>query len=198
MRQQQSLAFEAARLMTEEGFDSLPKAKRKAAKKLGLENPKDWPDDSLILSELSLQRSLFQSNHHQVLYDLRETALKAMQLFATFKPRLMGALVSGYASEQTSIDILLTANTAEEIALELMQQQIPYQIQEHSLHYERSSTAKKNPIMIPVYQFYAAQQQIKLMVLEEQHHKKSPFDPATGQAFAKLSIEQLKRLQLKI
>ena len=187
---QQQIAVEAARLINEEGFDNFHYARKKAAQRLGITDEHVLPDNEEILTQLKIHQSLYRNTaQEQVLTELRQTALSAMKLFSQFKPKLFGSVLSGYAHEQSSIDLLVMVDSAEEIAFFLMEHKVPYLLQEWKLF-----SAKHNYQLVPTYQFYAGNYQINLITLAEKQRKISPLNPINWKAMQKASIKQLEDL----
>lgn len=183
------VAVKAARLMSEEGTDNLNYARKKAAGQLGVQNEHSLPDNEAILAELKIYQSLYNPETEENLRKLRETALKAMQLFHAFKPRLTGSVLLGYAGEHSSIDIQLISDTPETIATLLMEHHIPYQLGEWKLLF-----GKQHQQQVPCYQFYAGEHGINLIILSEKQNRATPFSPLNGQSMQRASIAQLEAL----
>ncbi|MCK5648497.1 MAG: hypothetical protein KAI22_06415 [Gammaproteobacteria bacterium] len=194
----QQIAVETARLMSEEGIDNLQNARKKAAHELGIHDEHVLPDDKEILYEVKIHQSLYQSSsHEQLLKNLRATALNAMKLFNVFKPRLMGSVLLGHAHEHSSIDILLMADSPEEIAVLLMAHDIPYQLRDWKLYFSKpksKSRSKHNTQAVPAYQFYADKHLINLIVLSENQRKLTPLNPGNWQAIQKASLTQVEAM----
>lgn len=186
----QKIAVEAARLMSEEGIDTIVNARKKAAHRLGVHDEHAMPEESEILFQLKTHQSLYQSSSHKLLLkQLRTTALKAMKLFNNFKPGLIGSVLLGHAHEHSSIDILILADSAEEIAVFLMTHQIPYQLQDWKLFFSKHQRQS-----VPAYQIYADKHPINLIVLSENQRKRRPLNPGNWQTMQKASLPQVEEL----
>ena len=186
----QKIAVEAARLMSEEGVDTIQVAKKKAARKLGIHDEHALPDDDEILLQLKIHHSLYHPHTQaQLLRKLRETALNAMKLLNAFKPKLVGSVLSGYAHEHSGIDILIMADSPEEIAVFLMTHQIPYQLQDWQLYFSKHQRQS-----VPAYQFYTDKHPINLIVLSENLRKKRPLNPGNWQTMQRASLPQVEEL----
>ena len=186
----QKIAVEAARLINEEGIDNFQYARKKAAHRFGISDEHAFPDNEEILEQIKTHQILYHnSTHQQILKELRQTALNAMKLFNHFKPRLIGSVLLGHAHEQSSIDILVMVDSPEEIALLLMEHEIPYQLQDWKLF-----SSKHNYQLIPAYQFFAGNYQVKLITLTENQRKIVPLNPLNWKAMQKASIKQLEAL----
>jgi len=187
---QQQIAVETARLINEEGFDNFHYARKKAAQRLGISDEHVFPDNEEILTQIKVHQSLYHNTtQDQVLIELRQTALHAMQLFSQFKPKLFGSVLSGHAHKQSSIDLLVMVDSAEDIAFFLMEHNIPYHLHDWKLF-----SAKHNYQQVPAYQFYAGIYQINLITLAEKQRKISPINPINWKAMQKASIKQLEDL----
>jgi hypothetical protein len=189
-RLKQHIAVEAARIMSDEGIDNIKLARKKAADKLGIHNERAFPDSEHILTELKVHQSLYQPTlHEHIIRELRTTALNAMKLFKNNSPRLTGSVLQGHANKHSGIDILLMADSPEEIALRLFEHDIPYQLVDWKLFF-----TKNKPQLIPCYQFYADEHKINLIILTENHRKGVPLSPLNGQTMQRASIKQLEDL----
>lgn len=186
----QQIAVEAARLINEEGIDNFQYARKKAAHRFGISDEHVFPDNEEILQQIKTHQLLYQNPaHKQVLNELRQTALNAMKLFKRFKPKLIGSVLLGHAHEQSSIDILVMVDSPEEIAMDLIEHDIPYQLQDWKLF-----SSKHNYQPVPAYQFFAGNYQVKLITLAENQRKIVPLNPLNWKAMQKASIKQLVAL----
>ena len=125
------IAREAARLMYEEGVAEYRDAKRKAAKPFGPEKSLSLgahlPSNAEIHAELA---RLIQVHEGEVqparLLSLRVMALRYLELFAPFRPYLVGSVLTGTVTERSDIDLHLFADSMEEVELFLAEQDIPF------------------------------------------------------------------------
>ena len=114
------IAYEAARLMYEDGVREYRDAKRKAAKPFGPEKAlslgSHLPTNAEIHEELV---KLIASREEEVLPErllrLRLIALKYLELFSDFSPYLVGSVLSGAVTERSDIDIHLFSDSVEEV-----------------------------------------------------------------------------------
>ncbi|MCN4145112.1 MAG: hypothetical protein LC437_08880 [Thiohalomonas sp.] len=63
-----------------------------------------------------------------------------MKLFNHFKPKLIGSVLLVHPHKQSSIDILVMADSPEEVPMFLMEQNIPYQLQDWKLFSSKHTT----------------------------------------------------------
>jgi hypothetical protein len=91
------LAVEAARIMADQSIQDFSIAKRKAAERLKINEPRLWPKNSEIETALLEYQRLFNLNHHTyTLHELRSCALEIMQLLRAFQPHLVGSVPVSY------------------------------------------------------------------------------------------------------
>lgn len=121
-----NIASAAARLMAEDGITDYYQAKRKAARQLGLSEHTEFPDNAAVEAELRAYRSLYQEeDHKELITALRHTALELLELLEDFHPYLTGSVLDGTAGGNSSIDILLFADSAKEVEIFLLNRSIP-------------------------------------------------------------------------
>jgi len=126
MREQ--LAHQAARIIAEEGIADFAFAKRKAAKQLGAADTQHLPSNDEVEIALHSYRALYQSDSHpDILRELREDALAAMQMFAEFNPYLTGSVLSGSAGEDSDINLMLFSDDAKAVLLSLLKNNIDFE-----------------------------------------------------------------------
>lgn len=114
------IAYEAARLMYEDGVREYRDAKRKAAKRFGPEKAlslgSHLPTNAEIHEELA---RLIAAREEEVLPErllrLRLAALSYLEIFADFSPYLVGSVLSGAVTERSDIDIHLFSDSVEAV-----------------------------------------------------------------------------------
>jgi len=130
-QQRSSIASAAARLIAEDGITDYAFAKRKAARNLGLPETTPMPDNAEVEEELRIYQRLFQSQEqNERLHRLRRHAAELMSLLNAFSPYLTGSVLEGTAGRYAEIDIQLFADSAKEIEIFLLNQQIDYEHRE--------------------------------------------------------------------
>jgi predicted nucleotidyltransferase len=127
-----SIAREAARIMYEDGVKEYRDAKRKAAKSFGPEKTlslgSHLPSNAEIHEELSRLIRMNEGDvHPERLQRMRLLALFWLELFAPFRPYLVGSVLAGTVTERSDIDLHLFADSPEEVELFLEERDIPYE-----------------------------------------------------------------------
>lgn len=126
-----SIASAAARLIAEDGITDYAFAKRKAVRKLGLPDSVALPDNAEVEEELRVYQRLFQgSEQSERLRQLRRHAARLMAMLQVYSPYLTGSVLDGTAGRFTEIDIQLFADSAKEVEIFLLNQQIDYEHRE--------------------------------------------------------------------
>lgn len=189
----QRIAQEAARIMAEEGIRDYYMAKRKAAERLGAADTQNMPRNTEVEEALHEYHRLFKSaTQPQRLRQLRETALQAMRLFAQFNPRLVGSVLNGTAGEHSDINLHLFADNPEEVALFLMEENIPFEPSERRLRLTNDAT-----VVYPVYRFVAGGTMIDLTVFPAEGVRQAPRSPVDGKPMRRISIAALEELMVE-
>src|SRR5437868_8245432 len=120
------LAAAAARIMAEDGIDDFALAKRKAARRLGVLDTQALPANDEIEAELRAYRALYQSDHGNLIEDLRRLALDAMRALERFHPYLTGPVLKGTAGPYAEIDLQLFPDSAKDVEIFLLDRAIPF------------------------------------------------------------------------
>ncbi len=111
----QTYAEECARIMVY-GTRDFALAKRKAAQRLGIDGLSIAPSNADIEVRIRARRQLFNGEENAALVkEGMETALELMQLLEDFKPKFGGALLEGYATVRTPVEIYVRATSSEEL-----------------------------------------------------------------------------------
>lgn len=186
----QRLAYEAARIMVEQGVREYDRARRKAAERAGIGNKRDWPNNEEIQDALLQQRRLFQGERQEEeLRHLREQALTAMRFFSGFAPRLVGPVLAGSGGMDQGVRLHLFADNPEDLVFSLLEQRIPWQEREVVLRY--GDGACRNH---PAFCFFADETPFELVVLPLGAQRNPPLDPVSERPERGLGVEQVERL----
>ena len=150
----QRIAVEAARILADEICQDVQKARRKAAERLGCENRRLLPDHGEIEQALREHQRLFQREQQPLaLKKLRQLAAEAMATLACFNPRLVGPVLTGAAEPHSKVQLHLFADTPEEVALFLLDQQIPWQDGQKTLRFKNGEKGRLPRLSFPCWGF---------------------------------------------
>lgn len=183
------LAQEAARILLESGGQDFLVAKRKAALHLGAEDTRNMPSNSEIEQALMEYQRLFRgSSQPQILEALRREAIKAMEFFEDYRPKLVGPVLHGTADKNTPITLHITAPTVEEVGLYLLHFQVPYK-----MHEKRLKLPNDTQETFTSYRFMAGQHQMDVIVFPA-GRPVSPLSPVDGKPMRRASIDEVRAL----
>ena len=151
----QMIAQQAARMMAEDGINDFAYAKKKAGKQLGVSEASVMPTNAEIEDEIRLYHEIYNADEQPLeLAKLRQAALLTMQLFERFNPHLTGSVLDGSAGKFSQTNIHLFADSAKDVEMFLLNQQIPFESSEKSYRVsDKPSKDKKEKIRktVPVF-----------------------------------------------
>lgn len=184
------MAYEAARIMIEQGLSDFDRARRKAAARTGIADRRLWPTNEAVHEAVLMQRRLFRGDEHsRALRALREAALEAMRAFAEFRPRLTGAVLEGSADAGAVVELLLFAEHPEAVLFTLLDQGIPWHEGERSLRHANGQRRA-----YPSFGFMAGDTPFELIVLPVQARRDPPIDPISERPNPGADLAEVERL----
>lgn len=177
IRMRQRVAQEAARIMDEDGINDYLLAKRKAAERLGAPDTRNLPRNREIQEALIDRQRLFGGARQEALVrELRRAAIEAMRFLQRFRPRLVGSVLHGTATEHSDINLHLFAETPEEVVLFLMEHDIPFETTERRFRFGREEY-----VNVPVYRLVAGDTVVDLSIFPSKGLREAPRSPIDGQ-----------------
>jgi len=148
-RLRQTIAAEAARIMSTEGQRSYLLAKQKAAERLGASTRKGLPSNAEIEQELKNWQLLFGGEQREDrLLELREVAISAMRFLAEFRPRLVGPVADGTADQFSRISLHLFADDPDAVVHFLMEQQVSFDQERRRIRWHDGSQRHVDVLVI--------------------------------------------------
>ena len=194
----QLIAQQAARMMAEDGIHDFAYAKKKAGRQLGITESSVLPSNAEIEEEIRLYHQIYNADEQPAdLEKLRKTALATMQLFARFNPHLTGSVLDGTAGKFSQTDIHLFADSAKEVEIFLLNQQIPYESSEKSYRLsDKPSKDKKEKVRksVPVFMLETEFGFIKLSVFDVDDLRVSTKSAANGENAGRLDLAGVQTL----
>lgn len=151
----QIIAQAAARMMAEDGIHDFAYAKKKAGRQLGVTENGALPSNAEIEEEIRLYHEIYNADEQpEELNNLRKAALATMQLFERFNPHLTGSVLDGTAGKYSQTDIYLFADSAKEVEMFLLNQNIPFESSDKSYRLsDKPSKDKKEKVRKTVQVF---------------------------------------------
>lgn len=183
------LAHEAARLMAEGGIRDYHQAKLKAAERLGIFDDASLPRNREIEDALREYQRLFQRENIPALRRRREAALRAMEFFKTFQPRLVGPVLDGTADTRSPVTLHLFSDDADAAPRFLDQHGIPAEPRSRRLRLDRERVAD-----VPVWVFSAEDLSFDVTVLPLDGLRQAPLSSTDEKPMKRASATQLRQL----
>jgi hypothetical protein len=166
------VAEEAARLIGDQGMRDFEVALRKAAEHLGVRDHGAMPRRAEIEAALQERQRLFQpATQPRALALRRAAALEAMDFFARFEPRLVGAVLEGYADELSAVCLHLFCDDADEVLRFLDERGIRYEQEQRRVRYPDRSLA-----VLPALRFEADGMPFDLTVFASADLRRAPLE----------------------
>jgi len=186
-----AIADEAARIIQEEGLADFRSAKAKASQRLGLPaGGTRLPSDGEIEQALAERNLIFRrADHPRLLNELRRTALSILHALEIHHARLVGPVLSGSATDFSSIDLHLFNDVPEAIgitfdALGFGHRPIQIRHQFRRGEFER----------FPGYRFRVRDFDCTATVFTINHRRRSPLSPIDGRPMARAAARQVEAL----
>jgi len=186
-----ALAQEAARIMAEHGIGDFLAAKRKAAERLGVEDGAAMlPKNSEIEAALAEYQRLFGGESHvTALTAQRRAALSAMRYLSEFEPRLVGAVLSGTATQHSEVQLHLFTDRAESVTLKLLDEGIPHEVTE-----KRVKLDPERVRAFPGVRFAVDDQSIEATVFPTDGIRQAPVSPVDGRPMRRATAFEVEAL----
>jgi len=185
------LAQTAARLMHENGIRDFRLAKAKAAGQLGID-PRNiaLPKNTEIEAALAEHIRLFDGDSQpSTLRNFREAAVEAMGLFAEFRPRLVGDVLSGLATAHSDVQLHAFADDSESFDLFLQSHGIPYDLAERRVRLNQGGYAQ-----YPAFQFAAGGVGFEVVLFPLREIGQAPRSLIDGAPMQRAALSQVKAL----
>jgi hypothetical protein len=185
-----ALAQEAARIMAEHGIGAVLQAKRKAADRLGVNDVSVLPKNIEIEAALRAHQRLFgRESHDNTLKEQRRIALQTMRLLAEFKPRLVGSVLTGTATDYSDINLHLFADASESVAIKLLEMNVP-----HEFYERRVKMDAERSVTYPALRFEANGRTVDATVFPIDGIRQSPYSPVDGRPMKRADAREVSEL----
>lgn len=184
-----ALAQEAARVMSEHGIRDFLFAKRKAAERLGVADGM-LPRNAEIETALAEYQRLYGGDEHdESLYAQRLAARAAMRLLRDFRPRLVGAVLSGTATQHSDVQLHVFADSAEQVAFFLLDRKIPHEVDEKRV---RMNTSRI--LLQPTIWLEMDAQPIEVVVFSHDGIRQAPVSLVDGKPMKRADLAEVEAL----
>lgn len=184
------IAWEAARLMYERTESEYYRAKLKAARRIckGWVKPADLPSNAEIRDEIQLFARLHEGDARtDNLKSMRVEALWMMKLLKSFKPRLIGSVLTGHVRVGSDIDLHIFTESIEAVTLILEDEGLLFDVERKQVRKDGTAVTYTHihvrgefPFELTLYPFNKAHYVFKSSI--------------TGKAIERASIQELQAL----
>lgn len=183
------IASEAARLIVDEGMKDYLMAKKKAAEHLHVNAKTDLPtNEEIELAVVDRQRLFGGDEQDELTRQLRELALLWMQRLEQFRPRLVGSVLRGTATEFSDINLHVFADSVEEVLWMLMENNM------NPRSTEKRYRIQGRLVQVPGLKFDMEGIEIDLVVFTEDGVRQAPPSPIDGKPMKRANIKQVRAL----
>lgn len=189
-RARQVVAQEAARIIVDHGVRDYRLAKQKAAERLGIAGRGSLPGNAEIETAVAEHLQIFgRESHADHLRLMRVAALSAMELLASFMPRLVGPVLAGTADENSAVNLHLFADSPEAVAMELVDIGVVYR------HYERRLKSRRNQVeTFAGFAFRHSNSAIQATVFPVDGIRQAPMSPIDGKPMKRADSDTVQGL----
>jgi hypothetical protein len=185
-----ALAQEAARIMAQHGIHDFLTAKRKAAERLGVSDASALPRNTEIEDALAEYQRLFDPDGHELTLEAqRRAALHAMLWLSQFEPRLVGAVLSGTATEHADIQLHVFADRAEHVALRLIDRGVAHEVTERRVRLDAERIKA-----FPGVRFAVDDRCIDATVFPRDGIRQAPVSPVDGRPMRRAAADEIQDL----
>ncbi|MDP6436997.1 MAG: hypothetical protein QGG46_07175 [Gammaproteobacteria bacterium] len=184
------LAEEAARLIRDHGIEDFRTAKSKAAERFSVRNYGALPSNFEIEQALAERNRIFgQDDHASLLASLRNVAVTVMHELQSFRPCLVGPVLSGNVTEHSTIDLHLFSDASENIGMQLQAAGI-----RHSAVSRRHRIRRDRFEQYPGYRFFADDFEVQATVFPERRKGHAPLCPVNGKPMQRAGLRDVESL----
>jgi hypothetical protein len=179
----QQLADEAARLMAEHGIQDFALAKRKAAERLGVRSSEGaLPSNAQIQERLVERQRIFEPDvHDRRLEKLRVVATAVMGVLDGFRPKLVGPVLDGTVTVNSSIELHVFSDSPEAVAAALEGRGFRLHDSQRRYRFGREETTEIR------FDLMVDDEELQVMVFPERGPRHSPLSPIDGKPMRRAS-----------
>lgn len=176
--------------MIEHGIVDYGLAKRKAAERLAVSTAGALPSNAQIEACLAERQRIFEPDSHgERLRHLRRLSLDLMRRLELFEPRLVGPVLAGTATINSSIVLHLFA-TGAEVVVDLLER----------LGCQPSGCERRyrfgggRTTLVPGFKFNVEGERVEALVFPEHGLREAPLSTVTRRPMARASIRRVEEL----
>jgi hypothetical protein len=187
-----AICEEAARIMIDHGISDYGFAKKKAAQRLGISTRQsEMPSNRELTDAVRVRLRLFDGDGSNDRYRARlERASQVMELLAEFRPRLVGPLLEGIATQHGVVELHLFCDAPEHVLARLQEMNLDHQpfdkrVRFTADHYEQ----------IPGFAFEWENSPFDILVFKYQGIRQAPVCPVDGRPMRRASADRVLEMR---
>ncbi|MCG5501891.1 hypothetical protein [Ectothiorhodospira lacustris] len=189
LRVRQMIAEEAARIILDEGVVDYRLAKRKAADRLGAGQTRNLPRNTEIEEAVMERQRLFEDDESRLqLRHLRQVALKAMRMLASFNPRLVGPVLTGIVNGRDELTLHVFADSPEEVIFFLQDRGVSWRAD------ERRVRSGQGHVLYPCIEFGAEGVDVDVVVFPVDGIRQPPPSPVDGRPMKRAGVKEVEQM----
>lgn len=187
-----TICEEAARIMVDQGITDYRVAKKKAVQRLGLSPRRtELPSNRELAEAMRVRLRLFDGEGANDRYRTRlERAAEVMELFAEFRPRLVGPLLEGIATQHGAVELHLFCDAPEQVlvclqAMDLSHRPFDKRVRFPPDHYEQ----------VPGFAFEWRNSSFDALVFKYHRIRQAPLCPVEGRPMRRASADRVMEMR---
>ncbi|MBS1270031.1 MAG: hypothetical protein MAG794_00983 [Gammaproteobacteria bacterium] len=183
---------EAARIMIDHGISDYHFAKKKAAQCLGVSPRRtEFPSNRELADAVRVRLRLFDGDGLNDRYGMRlERAAKIMDLFVEFRPRLVGPLVDGIATQHGAVELHLFCDAAEHVMARLQEMRLTYRSYDRRVRFPPDRYEQ-----VPGFTFEWKNSLFDILVFKYRRIRQAPLCPVEGRPMRRVSVDRVMELR---
>lgn len=165
-------------------------AKQKAGERLGLADSGALPSNLEVDAALAERQRIFDADEQpQRLTECRQAAVRLMHDLAAFSPRLVGAVLSGHASEHDTVDLHVFCDEIEAVGAALDALGIANRLAQHRLRLRRGEFG-----VFPAYRLHRDDCEFDITVFPERGRGNAPLSAIDGRPMRRATARDVEAL----
>lgn len=187
-----NICEEAARIMIDHGVSDYQFAKKKAVQRLGISPRRtDLPSNKEIGDAMRVRLRLFDGDGlNERYYKRLDRAVEIMGLLDEFRPRLVGPLLDGIATQHGAVELHLFCDAPEHVMERLQVMQLA-----HKPFDKRVRFPSDRYEQVPGFSFEWRSSAFDALVFKYQWIRQAPICPVEGRPMRRASANRVQELQ---
>lgn len=190
-----TICEEAARIMIDHGVSDYQFAKKKAVHRLGISPRRtDLPSNKEIGDAMRVRLRLFDGDGlNDRCHKRLERAAEIMTLLEEFRPRLVGPLLDGIATQHGAVELHLFCDTAEHVMERLQDMRLSHRPFDKRVRFPSDRYEQ-----VPGFAFEWKSSSFDVLVFKYHRIRQAPLCPVEGRPMRRASASRVQQLQREL